>query len=69
MDRRRAPRLDADERIARHVTRVGRFRRIDPAEPRALPRVSRVIAGLAWAVLVGESLRRAYRQVRGEEGR
>ena len=66
---RRAPRLRADEHIGAHFTRVGRFRKVDTAAHRELPRVSRLLAALGWAVLLAESLRRAYRQVGGEEGR
>ncbi|MEX2621823.1 MAG: hypothetical protein WD250_16520 [Egibacteraceae bacterium] len=66
---RRAPRLQADERIGRHFTRLGRFRAIDPTRSRALPRLSRMLAGLSWALLVEESLRRARRQARGRQDR
>lgn len=56
---RRAPRLGPGERIAPYVTRVGRFRRVDPLRARPLPTPARVVAVLGWALLVGESLRRA----------
>jgi len=59
---RRAPRLGPDERIAAHMTRVGRFRRIDPTRGRPLPRLVRVLAVLGWAALLGESFRRALAQ-------
>ncbi len=57
----RAPRLDPDDSIARHMTRVGRFRTIDPTKPGDLPHASRVIGVVAWAALLTESLRRARR--------
>ncbi|MBW3602358.1 MAG: hypothetical protein KY434_06630 [Actinobacteria bacterium] len=41
------------------MTRVGRFRRVDPLRARPLPTPARVVAVLGWALLVGESLRRA----------
>jgi hypothetical protein len=56
----RAPRLGPDDSIARHFTRVGRFRRIDPARGRALPSVAKMLGVVGWAVLVEESLRRAW---------
>lgn len=61
--RRRAPRLGPGDRLAPHFTRRGRFRKIDPLQPRELPRFGRLAAVLGWAVLVEESLRRAYRSV------
>ena len=64
---RRAARLDPGERIGRHLTRRGRFRKVDPLKPRALPRPARVLAGLAWAVLLVESLRRARNAHRSAE--
>lgn len=57
---RRAPRLGPDDRIAAHITRVGRFRRIDPTRGRPLPKLVRVVGALAWAALLGESFRRAF---------
>ena len=56
---RRAPRLEHDELIASHITRIGRFRKIDPTKPRKLPKFSRVVGAIGWAVLLEESLRRA----------
>ncbi len=56
---RRAPRLGPRERIAPYVTRVGRFRRVDPLRARPFPAPARVVAVLGWVLLVGESLRRA----------
>jgi hypothetical protein len=56
---RRAPRLGPDELIAGHITRVGRFRKINPAKGRRLPHFSRVLGFIGWAVLVEESFRRA----------
>lgn len=57
----RAPRLAPDQRIAAHITRVGRFRSIDPGRPKRPPRVWALLGRIGWAVLVGESLRRAWR--------
>ncbi|HVL98539.1 MAG TPA: hypothetical protein VM324_04520 [Egibacteraceae bacterium] len=62
--RRRAPRLGPEDRIAPHIARTGRFRKVDPLSPRELPPFSRLLAGIGWAILVEESLRRAYRSVR-----
>lgn len=56
---RRAPRLAPDERIAPYVTRLGRFRALDPSVGRPLPALPRILAATAWAVLLGETLRRA----------
>jgi hypothetical protein len=64
---RRAPRLAPEERIAPYLTRVGRFRRIDPTVGRA-PSLTHVAAGVGWALLVVESLRRARRGVSGGAG-
>jgi len=61
---RRAPRLAPDERIAPYVTRRGRFARLDPAVGRPLPAISKVLASVAWAVLLGESYRRARASTR-----
>ncbi|HWH31501.1 MAG TPA: hypothetical protein VNU01_02390 [Egibacteraceae bacterium] len=58
----RAPRLGPDQRIAAHVTRVGRFRRIDPSKGRRGPSRWALLGRLGWAVLVAESLRRAWRR-------
>jgi hypothetical protein len=60
----RAPRLSPDERIAPYITRVGRFRRIDPGTGRPLPSVAAMLARIGWAALVAESLRRARRASR-----
>ncbi|MGH8904987.1 MAG: hypothetical protein ACRD0K_00320 [Egibacteraceae bacterium] len=65
----RAPRLRADERIAPYITRLGRFRRIDPAKSRPLPKFSQVLGALAWAALLGGSFRRALRAERPRGGR
>lgn len=63
----RAPRLRPDQRIAGHVTRVGRFRRLDPAKGRRPPTFWALLGRLGWAVLLVESLRRARRRVRGPD--
>jgi hypothetical protein len=62
---RRAPRLAPDQRIARHITRAGRFRRIDPTRTRR-PDPWRLAGALLWAGLLAEALRRARRRVRYE---
>lgn len=62
----RAPRLRPDQRIAAHITRAGRFRKIDPARPKRPPRFWAVVGRLGWAVLVEESLRRARKRVRAQ---
>ncbi len=62
---RRAPRLGPDERIASRITRVGRFRAIDPRRGRPLPTLSKVLAFVGWAVLLEESFRRSRRAARG----
>jgi hypothetical protein len=59
---RRAPRLRPDERIASRITRLGRFRRIDPRRGRPLPSLSAVIGVALWGVLVEEAFRRARRR-------
>ncbi|HWB72681.1 MAG TPA: hypothetical protein VG452_10725 [Egibacteraceae bacterium] len=56
---RRAPRLGPGERIAPHLTRVGRFRALDPLQARPLPAWPRLAGALVWALLVEECLRRA----------
>ena len=64
---RRAPRLGPHERLAPYVTRVGRFRRVDPLRAPPLPKPSRVIAVMGWALLLVESMRRA-RAASGHDG-
>ena len=56
---RRAPRLGPEEFIAAHMTRLGRFRKINPLKPRKLPSFSKFLGVIGWALLVEESLRRA----------
>lgn len=63
---RRAPRLGPGERIAPHLTRVGRFRTLDPLQTRPLPPWPRLAGTLVWALLVEECLRRA--RVRARAG-
>lgn len=60
----RAPRLRPDERIAPHITRVGRFRRVDPLRARSLPSLAEALGVLGWAVLLGASFRRAVSTAR-----
>ena len=61
---RRAPRLSPDELIAPHITRLGRFRKINPTKPRPLPGFSKLLGVVGWAVLVEESFRRARKAVK-----
>ena len=56
---RRAPRLGPDELIAPHITRLGRFRAINPTKARKLPGFSKFLGVVGWAVLLEESYRRA----------
>ena len=56
---RRAPKLGPDEFIAGHITRVGRFRKINPLKPKPLPSFSRILGVIGWAVFLEETLRRA----------
>ncbi|MGH8887055.1 MAG: hypothetical protein ACRDYX_18165 [Egibacteraceae bacterium] len=65
----RAPRLRPDERIAPYVTRLGRFRRVDPRRTRSLPSLAQVMGVLGWAVLLGESFRRAVFAARAQRAR
>jgi len=58
--------LAPDERLAALITRRGRFRKLDPRKGRPLPPISRLLAVLAWAGVVGMSFRRAVRQARAE---
>jgi hypothetical protein len=63
---RRAPRLGPDELIAPHITRLGRFRSINPTKARKLPGFSKVLGIVGWAVLVEESFRRARRAAKAD---
>lgn len=65
----RAPRLRPDERIAPYITRIGRFRRVDPRRARSLPSLARILGVLGWIVLLGESFRRAISTARAERAR
>ena len=60
----RAPRLSPAQRIAPHITRVGRFRRLDPAKGTRPPSKWALLGRAGWAVLVEESLRRAWKRSR-----
>lgn len=64
----RAPRLAPEQRIAAHITRVGRFRALDPARPKQPPSLGALLGRAGWALLVGESLRRAWRRSRTAGG-
>lgn len=61
-----APRLGPGEYIAPYLTRRGRFTRVDPLRPRALPRWPRWVATLGWAALLGGSIYRALRRAADE---
>ncbi len=61
---RRAPRLRSDELLAGRITRLGRFRSIDPRQGRPLPSFSKLLGVLGWAVLLGESFRRSVKASR-----
>ncbi len=56
---RRAPRLGPHDRIARHMTRGGRFAKVDPLKGATRPTLPKVLGAVGWAVLTVESLRRA----------
>jgi hypothetical protein len=64
---RRAARLGPDERIAPHLTRGGRFARIDPLKAATRPTLPRILGAVGWAILTVESLRRARGMVRGTD--
>jgi len=66
--RARAPRLAPEQRIAAHITRVGRFRALDPARPKRPPSLAALLGRVGWALLVGESLRRAWKRSRTAGG-
>ncbi|MPZ88527.1 MAG: hypothetical protein GEU81_10720 [Nitriliruptorales bacterium] len=55
--------------MAPHVTRHGRFRRIDPQLGRPLPSAVALLGALGWGLLVGESFRRAVVGIRGRPAR
>ncbi len=61
---RRAPRLGPQTRIAPHITRRGRFRKVDPSKGRPLPSLAMLLGVVGWAALVAESLRRAWKAAR-----
>jgi hypothetical protein len=61
---RRAPRLGPHERIAKRITRLGRFRKIDPRRGRPLPSLPSLVAVVGWTVLLEESFRRAIAAAR-----
>ena len=65
---KRAPRLGPDEFIAPHITRLGRFRKINPLKPRKLPSFSKFLGVIGWAVLLEESVRRARKAHKLEQG-
>jgi hypothetical protein len=62
---RRAPRLAADEYIARHVTRRGRFAARDPLVGRPLPTFLQIVGAVGWAALTGYAFRKAYTAEQG----
>ena len=61
---RRAPRLGTDEYLAPYITRLGRFRKLDPRKARKLPSFTKAVGVLAWGVFVEETFRRARRAER-----
>lgn len=61
---RRAPRLAPHESIAPHITRVGRFRRVEPTVGRPLPTLMRVLGAVGWAMFLAVSGWRGYRRTR-----
>ena len=61
---RRAPRLGPDQLIASHITRRGRFAKLDPRKARKLPSFTKVAGVIAWGVFVEETFRRARRAER-----
>ena len=63
----RAPRLAPDEYIAPYITRIGRFRKINPLKARKLPSVVQILGVVGWAALLEESFRRARRSDRAQE--
>ena len=65
---RRAPRLGPDEFIAPHITRLGRFRKINPLKARKLPGIARVAGAVAWAVFLEETMRRARKASKADAG-
>ena len=62
----RAPRLGPNEFIAPHITRLGRFRKINPLKVRKLPGFSKFLGVIGWAVLLEESIRRARKAESGD---
>ena len=64
---RRAPRLRPDEHLAPHITRRGRFAKLNPLKPTPLPTLPRALGALGWAVLTAEVFRRA-RRLSGSSG-
>ena len=63
---RRAPRLSPDQLIASHITRRGRFAKLDPRKARRLPSFTKVAGAIAWGVFLEEAFRRARRAERQE---
>jgi len=55
----RAPRLGPDDTIAPYITRLGRFRKVDPRKGRPLPSLTKMLGVVAWAAFLAETLRRA----------
>ena len=62
----RAPRLGPDEFLAPHITRLGRFRKVNPLKARKLPAFSRILGAVGWAVFLEETLRRARKASKNE---
>ena len=66
MVKQRAPRLRPDQYLADSITRVGRFRRVDPRKGRDLPKLAHALGVAAWVGLLVESFRRARAASRAE---
>ena len=66
VDPHRAPRLSPDQLIAPHITRVGRFRKVDPTTSRPLPGCAKIVGVVVWAAFVAEIVRRAWRASRDQ---
>jgi hypothetical protein len=64
----RAPKLGPDEFIAPHITRIGRFRKVNPLKPRPLPSFSRILGAVGWALFLEETLRRARKATKADAG-
>lgn len=67
------PRWSPDRPLAERITRLGRFRRIDPGQPGKVWKLHRWAALAGWALLVAGAFAKAWRdsggvRSRGEDG-